>query len=265
MTEYIGIIGVGHLAAYMVKGFYRALNDTKVLLSPRGKVNVTSLQQRFGCKIAQNNQDVVNQCDIIIISVKPQDVPSVLKELVFRPEQLVISVAAGVPFKVISQHVTPATAVCALPISSVAINQSPTIQYPAENRAYQLLLLLGPVTILPDENQFITASTYSAFYGWTFHFLKEIIEWGVREGLPSDVSRNIVQQIFKSTAGMTALDPKRPLGEIVTSLATPGGITEQGIKILEEDNGFIIWKNALDRVHERLMGDLNSSEDNASN
>ena len=252
MTESVGIIGVGHLGAYMVQGFYGVASDITIVLSPRGKKQAARLAQTYGCKVARDNQQVVDQCEIIILSVKPKDVVAVLEDVTFRPDQIVISVAAGVRHEVVSQGAHPATAVCALPISSAAVNQSPTLLYPAEERARQVMDLLGPVIMLPDEAQFITASTFSAFYGWHFKFLEDLIGWSEGKGLSPEISRTLVQQVFRSTADMSAVDPERSLEDIVASLATPGGITRQGQDILDQADAFDVWGHALDAVHERL-------------
>ena len=141
-----------------------------------------------------------------------------------------------------------------MPLSSAAINQSPTLLYPAHDRAIEILELLGPVMVFHDEEKFITATTYSAFYGWNFKFLEELVSWGTDRGLDNETCRSLVQNMFKATSEMSTLEADKPLTEIVETLATEGGITELGLNIFHNKAGFQVWHEALDAVHNRLSG-----------
>ncbi|MDG1437468.1 MAG: NAD(P)-binding domain-containing protein [Emcibacteraceae bacterium] len=252
MTKTIGIIGVGHFAAYLVEGFINASPDQSIILSPRGKKISDGLAKQFNCGIATDNQDVINKSDIIILSVKPNDLMDVLKGVDFPANKLVISVVAGAHYKQVTSLVAPASAVCALPISCAAINKSPTLLYPEHNEAKKALSLLGTVITCASQQEFNTAGTYSAFYGWQFKFMEEISQWGVKNDLPAEMARDIVEQISAGAAGMAAKDVDKTLEEIVSGVATKGGITELGLDIIDSQNSFKSWHDAMDAVRTRL-------------
>ncbi len=252
MTNKIGIIGIGHFAGYLIEGFHHSDSGTDIVLSPRGKEEAQKWALKYGYSIAKDNQEVIDRSDIIILSVKPDILGEVIKSLNFKEGQLVISVAAGAKYNNLSIQAKPVQVVCAMPLSSAAINQSPTLLYPAHDRATEILELLGPVTVFNDEEKFITATTYSAFYGWNFKFLEELVSWGTDRGLDDDTCRNLVQNMFKATSEMSALQADKPLAEIVETLATKDSITELGLKILNKKSGFDVWHEALDAVHVRL-------------
>jgi pyrroline-5-carboxylate reductase len=251
MTDVIGIIGVGHFAGYLIEGFYNANPSLKVLLSPRSKSQSAYFAQKYRHIIAKDNQDVVDRSNIIIISVKPNDVSNVTQNISFKSSHLVISVASGVKYDTLVRLVHPATVVCALPLSSAAINQSPTLVFPAHDKAYSYLELLGPVIIMPDEAQFTVAITYGAFYGWSFKLMQEMMSWGTKHGLAEDTSRILLENIFKGMAGMSGKEPDKEIENIVDSLATKGGVTELGLDVFEQNSGFDVWHEALDAVYKR--------------
>jgi len=255
MIKRIGIIGVGHFAGYLIEGFHNSNCDVDILLSPRGKAEAERWSLKYGYSIAKDNQDVIDQSDIIILSVKPNVMDKILKPLKFREGQLAISVAAGAKYNNLSIQIRPAQVVCTMPLSSAAINQSPTLLYPAHGRAIEILELLGPVMVFNDEEKFITATTYSAFYGWSFKFLEELVSWGTDRGLDDATCRSLIQNMFKATSEMSALEAEKPLSEIVESLATEGGITELGLNIFDKKAGFDVWHEALDGVHKKLSGE----------
>jgi len=252
MTKNIGIIGVGHFAAYLVEGFFRASPDRTIILSPRGKEMSQQLAQKFHCKIATDNQNVIDRSDIIILSIKPIDLMDVAERLHFPEDKLVISVVAGAHLENVSSLVAPASAVCALPVSSAAINKSPTLLYPDQKQANELLSLLGPVIACSSQQEFDTAGAYSAFYGWNFKFMEEMTRWGVDNGLDCEMSRKIVEGTLASAAGMSSNESEKTLDEIVSNVATKGGITELGLNIFNQQNSFNSWHDAMDGVRKRL-------------
>jgi len=254
MTDKLGIIGVGHFAEYLVEGFLNARPEMEIILSPRGKAQAKLLAKKHGCEIAKTNQDVVNKVDIIILSIRPHDVKPVVEALKFEERQLIITVASGVSHQNLKNDVLPAELIRALPVSSAAVNHSPTLLYPENKKICHLLELLGTVIVLKDEEEFAIAAVYSAFYGWNFKFMEEIMKWGQNKGLSAQMTRAILQDMFSGMADMSKKDEKVPMGDIVETLATPGGITELGLSVINQGDGFEIWHDALDVVYNRLSG-----------
>jgi pyrroline-5-carboxylate reductase len=54
---------------------------------------------------------------------------------------------------------------------------------------------------------------------------------------------------------MALAESDKPLDLVLASLATPGGITAQGLAILREDQAFAPWERAYESVRRRLAGD----------
>ena len=252
MINKIGIIGVGHFAGYLVEGFCAANPEAEITLSPRGREKSLDLAKTFNCQIATDNQDVIDCSDIIILSIKPNQLCDALKDLRFNEGKLVISVVAGAHLKTINSLVNPANAVCALPVSSAAINKSPTLLYPDQKTAREVLSLLGQVIACSSQQEFDIAGTYSAFYGWNFTLIEEMSRWGEKNGLPCETARSIVEQMTAGAAGMATKDSQKTLEDIVSNIATKGGITELGLNTIENQDGFKAWHDAMDAVRDRL-------------
>ena len=252
MRESVGIIGVGHLASYIVEGLKRASPEIKILLSPRNENKSKELLERFQVEIAENNQDVVNRANLIMITTRPEDAITVSESLDFRSDQTVISVAVGLSLDRLSEPISPASVVRAMPISCAAINQSPTLLYPDNPQARTLLNLLGPVHVLQNEAQFTSASTIGAFYGWIFALLDEVISWTIQNGVPHQMARSLILETVRGAVNMVLKDPETDQKAILDTLATPGGITKQGLEILSQGHGFATWKESLNVVHNRL-------------
>ncbi len=252
MIESVGIIGVGHLASYIVEGLKKAAPDIEIILSQRNVQKSKSLASRFGAKVAQNNQEVVNKTNLIMITTRPEDTIAVSENLSFQTGQVVISVAVGLPLKKLLSTTAPATVVRAIPISCAAINQSPTLLFPDNHQARALLSHLGQVHLLPNESCFTSASAIGAFYGWIYALLDEIISWTTQTGVPHQAARNIVLETVLGAVNMALNEPKKELNVILDTLATPGGITKQGLNVLHQHQALLVWTEALNSISKRL-------------
>ena len=254
MTIKLGFVGVGHFAGFLMEGFKNKCPDMEIILSPRNKDMALKLADRFGCEIAETNQQVADEADIVIISVRPNIFEDVVSDLNFSENQCVISVASGISIDLITEIVAPAKAIRALPISSAAINQSPTLMIPDDHEIRPFLENLGKVYVMENEDQFTSAAAYSALYGWGFRLLDEAADWGAKNGLQKNEALEILCDVMTGVSAMTEKDSHIPMEKIVESLATKGGITELGLNVMDQKNGFEAWHDALDAVHKRLSG-----------
>ncbi len=140
----------------------------------------------------------------------------------------------------------------ALPISCAALDESPTLLYPDLPQAHALFALLGHVHVLSDETCFTAASVLSAFYGWVYALLDETVAWTVQAGVPRQTARSLVLETVRGAVNMALAQPEEDLAAMLDSLATPGGITAYGLKVLRQKDALAAWTEALDAVLERL-------------
>jgi pyrroline-5-carboxylate reductase len=248
----IGLIGAGHLAGYLLEGLHRSGRTTEVLVADCRFERAQALAQRWGAQAVRDNQALVDAADLVVLAVRPVDVAAACGPLAFRAEQVVASVVAGLPLAALAPAVAPAQAVRVMPISSAALNRSPTLVFPGQPAVAALFALLGQVHELPDEASFTAASVISAFYGWVYALAGETVAWAQRQGVPAAVARPLVLETIRSTADMALARPDEAIGDLLAQLATPGGITEHGLEALCRHGGIEAWETALDAVLERM-------------
>jgi pyrroline-5-carboxylate reductase len=254
VTERIGIIGVGHLAGYLVEGFRRASADVELVLSPRNTTQSADLAARFGATVADSNQSVADVADVVLVSTRPADVAPACEPVEFRSDHDVIATAAGLSLDTLADLVYPAEAAVAMPLTSAAINRSPTLLCPDRPRARHVLEMLGTVHALDREEHMAPASAITAFYGWVYALLDDTVDWTAGRGVPTETARTLVLETARAAAEMGLAHPDQSLAGLLDSLATPGGITRQGLKTIEDRHGLDAWRQALDDVLERLNG-----------
>ena len=69
----LGFIGTGKISSSVITGICSSkISFTKILISPRNKHNAQKLKKKFKkVNIAKNNQDIVNNCNWVFLSVTP--------------------------------------------------------------------------------------------------------------------------------------------------------------------------------------------------
>ncbi len=255
MTGAIGFIGVGHLAGYLVEGLRRGGFEGRILLSPRNAERAAALAARFDATVARINQEVADHAETLFLTVRPTQATPVLHELNLTAEHELISCCAGVKRAALAVVAAPAQVVRAMPISCAALCESPTPLFPDGTRARAVLERLGTVIAVPDEAAFETASVSAALYGWFVALFGWMADANKSAGLSDAVARERVLRTARGAASVGLADPQRELSDILQSLATPGGITAQGMDVLTEAKVRDAWTHAFAAVHQRLTAD----------
>jgi pyrroline-5-carboxylate reductase len=244
----LGFIGTGHLASFFVEGLARAGAGYDITVSPRNAEKATALRLRFGVAIAEN-QEIADRCELIVVSVLPQQAEEVLGTIRFRQGQTVLSTMSGIGLATMRRLVAPAdAAISMMPGLANAHDVGPSVLHPDNPVARALLEKLGPVHAYEDEQRFMAASVMGAFSGLTNLMMCDAIRWFESRGLDPADARRLVAGILKGNAE-TLLETPLSLDDIATGVVTPGGITEQGRKVLDKGGKLA---EALDSVFARV-------------
>jgi pyrroline-5-carboxylate reductase len=255
MKNKIGLIGVGHIGQYLVTGLLKADMGLQIYLASPSREKVKSFIEKTKCFFSTNNQDVVDKAQIIILATRLEHIESALAGVSFRPDQIVVSIAAGVTLETLAPLVSPARPVRALPISCVSINKSPVLMFPEDQNVREVFSLVGQVHLIPNEDAFTSGTALvGAFYAWLFLLMQETTSWTADQGIDADLSRKLVIETIEGACAMAKEQNTMSLTDIWQTLATPGGISEQGANVIKEQGGFASWYEALDVINRRMKG-----------
>lgn len=248
MSETVGIIGVGHLARYLVAGFARAEAPPAIVLSPRNAETSRMLAERFGAAVAASNAEVVERADVVLLSTRPPDLLDAAAGLPWRDGQTAVSLAAGVALSGLARAVAPATAVRALPVTAAEIGESPTCLHPDNTAARALFERVGSVHAFDDEATYDAASIQGVVYSAFHAVVQSVAGWLDRAGVPADEARSLAARAIRATGGMVAAHPELPLEQMVAEFATPGSLTRTAVEAMRENGALAGIDDAFDRA-----------------
>src|SRR5215472_16874273 len=190
----LGIIGVGGLAGFVVEGLRRAGDEREILLSPRGAAQAASLAKRFGCRVAADNQAVLDGAGLVILSTPPAAVLPCVGALRWREGQAMICVAIDVTRATLAKAAPGALVLRAMPSNAAALGICPTPLFPAHEEAKAMLSRLGPVF----ERAYDAATALAGYHLWCYGLMEAVAQAAVAEGLPRAASAGIVAGLTRA-------------------------------------------------------------------
>ena len=248
-----GVLGVGAIGAAIVTGLCENVEDApQVLLSPRNAEIATGLAERFASvDVAANNQAVVDGAGVVILCVRPQVAQTVLAELRFPADRVVISAIAGVSIEALQRLVAPATDIArVIPLPSVARREGITPVHPPGAAATALFDRLGETVEVADVKAFEAFAASTATIAAHFAYLNAIATWLERQEIPATAATRYVASIFAGLAEPTRSGER--FEQLAREHATPGGINEQFRDELEQAGLFENVSLGLQRILDRL-------------
>ncbi|BCH28877.1 pyrroline-5-carboxylate reductase [Mesorhizobium sp. L-8-10] len=253
----LGFIGTGALTSAIVAGLKSvADNSVTILLSPRNEEIAAGLASRYpDVRVATDNQAVLDDCDTVMLAVRPQIAHAVLRELRFRRGHHVVSLIATLSREDVAALIAPAEHVTkALPMPMVAHRQGPTIVFPPDPAAAKLFGRLGKLIEVEDAGEFDALAVATATFASYFKFLDTIHGWLEGHGVADSKARDYVASLFKALAHAPETTPHAGFMDLAGEYATRGGINEQVLRELTARNLFDAFAESLDGVHRRISG-----------
>ncbi|MFM7334078.1 MAG: pyrroline-5-carboxylate reductase [Tabrizicola sp.] len=246
----LGFIGTGNITAAMVEGL-----GGGVVLSPRGAAMAAELAARFpGVTVAESNQAVVDQCDMVVLAIRPQVAEKVVRALRFRAGQKVLSLVAATPVEVIRGWIgVDVPVIRAIPLPFVADRRCVTPVFPPDPEVAALFDRLGQAVECQTQSEFDLLAVGSALMGSYFGLLEVAQDWLVEGGLPEGAAKDYMAGLF-ANLGRVAEGSGKSFGALREEYSTRGGLNEQVFRVFGEAGGVEALRVALDQVLERVRG-----------
>jgi pyrroline-5-carboxylate reductase len=200
------------------------------------------LAEQFGVAATADNFAVARGARVIVLAVKPQQLPEILAELRGRlaPEQLVVSIAAGVPVRALVDGLGHPAVVRVMPNTPARVGAgmavwTATAAVDAAGRAAVAAILrsLGREVYVDNEDYLDMATAINGSGpGFVFLFLEALVDAAVHLGLGRPLAEELVYQTVLGSALMAQTTAEHParLKNLVTS---PAGTTAAGLAALE--------------------------------
>lgn len=177
--------------------------------------------------------------DVLLVAVKPQDVPDLLAEIrsEVAPGAVVVSLAAGVRTGVMEEALAPGVAVVrAMPNTPALVGEGMFgVSAGASAGADQvddvvaLLATAGDVAVVDEAQQDAVTAVSGSGPAYVFYLAEAMVEAGTAEGLEEEVARRLAAQTLTGAAALLASGEGGP-AELRRRVTSPNGTTAAAIE-----------------------------------
>ena len=245
LAQRIAIIGLGKLGGILARAFIEKglIGKDQTVATVAHQSRADSLAGEFRFPVSTDNSAVVQNAEIVLLCVKPENVGSVCQEIdsALSPSHLLISVAASVPTQYIEDHLTRHVPVVrAMPNTPCQVGDGMTAICSGRfadsnhlNLTQKLFDTVGRTVILDEKHMDAVTGLSASGPAFIYVILESLAEAGVKVGLPRGTATLLAAQTALGAARV-ALETGSHPALLKDSVTTPAGCTIDGLLELEE-------------------------------
>ena len=278
-SKKIGFIGGGNMAEALIKGLLSAgfIEAKNLMVAEICPVRHEWLRQEYHVKVTDDSCELTKKCDIIVLAVKPQSMKDVLESIAdcVDDKKLVISIAAGVSIKTISDSLNPdgkkkmgvvrtmpnTPALVLEGVTALAVNGN--VSATDLKIAHRIFEAVGQTVDVSETALDAVTGLSGSGPAYIFMIIEALSDAGVKMGLSRDVANTLTLQTVIGSAKLALESGKHP-GELKDQVTSPGGTTISGLQALEEGALRTTLMNAVEAATKRSKVLGQNSENNSS-
>jgi len=265
----LSFIGSGVMAEAMISGILSeglTAPDHMIASDPRQERG-EELASRYGVKARTANREAAKAAQIVVLSVKPQVVPTVLEELQgqVKPEGLVLSIVAGARIGVMAAGLDHQAIVRAMPNTPAQIGEgmsvwtaTAAVSEEQRRQVQSILQALGEEIYLEDEEYLDMATALSGTGpAYVFLFMEAMIDAGVHLGFSRRIAQQLVLQTVRGSVDFARQSVAHP-AELRNMVTSPGGTSAEALYQLEKGGFRTVLSRAIWAAYQKsqYLGEL---------
>lgn len=242
----IGFIGAGNMAEALINGLIssKLFKSNQILITDVAMKRLNHIKSTYKVNTASDNKRLAKEADVIVLSVKPNHIAKVVREIrtTINTKKILISIAAGIPTRQISNllkkkskivRVMPNTPALVLSGASVLYcNENVTDN--EKNLVKEIFESVGLAQVIENEALLDPVTGLSGSGpAYVSIFIEALSDGGVKMGLPRDLAHKLAAQTVYGTAKMIIEGDAHP-AQFKDKVSSPGGTTIEGIHHLEK-------------------------------
>lgn len=200
------------------------------------------LKSQFDIRVGSDNRQAVTWADVVILAVKPQTLPDVMKEIgADLSRKIVISIAAGVTIRSIGEQASGAKRIVrAMPNTPALVREGMTAlafgeAISEDDKSVARTVFEAVGRVVPVEERLMDAVTGLSGSGpaYVFQAIEALADGGVKMGLPRQTAELLAAQTVLGAAKLVLESGEHP-AKLKDRVASPGGTTIAGLHQLEQ-------------------------------
>lgn len=260
----IAFVGSGLMAEAMIKGILREklISPARIIGSDPLAERRRVLAERYGVEVTADNKLAVEDAGIVVLSIKPQVLPAVLKELrgLIPSQAFVLSIIPGARLGSIARGLGHDKVVRVMPNTPAQIGEgmsvwtaTPQVSQLERGQAQVILAALGEEVYVEEEKYLDMATALNGSGpAYVFLFMEALVDAGVHLGFSRQVAKRIVLQTVRGAVDFARQSPLH-LAQLRNMVTTPAGTTAEALQQLEEGAFRALVSSAVWAAYQRSL------------
>ena len=259
---HVAVLGAGKMGGILLTAFLKQnlLHPEQIHATVAHPERAVALSTQWGVEVSTGNLDAARKADVILLGVKPSQVPALLAEI--RPalskDKLLVSFAASVTTAAMEQaaghalgviRAMPNTpAMLAAGITALCRGRHATDEQLAI--AQRIFATVGRTVVVDEKHMDAVTGLSGSGPAFIYIIIEALAEAGVNVGLPRDIATQLAAQTTFGSARMVLETGYHP-ALLKDAVTTPAGCTVDGILELEEGGLRVTLIKAVKRATQR--------------
>jgi len=264
--------GAGSMAEAIVRGLVgTGLTDPRNIsvMNRQNADRLLELERSYGVFPASTDElknKALTGADAIVLGMKPKDAAAAIKALapLLRPDQLIVSVIAGLSISTIHQllgrsqpvvRTMPNTS-STIGLGATGISYSDSVSASQRELAQAMFGAVGITAVVEEPLIEAVNGVSGSGPAYVYYLMEAMIEAGVQLGLTPEAAKDMTVQTVRGAAEMVFTTGENP-AELRRKVTSPNGTTEAAIATLDRYAFREGMNKAIIRCAERAreMGD----------
>ena len=258
----VAILGAGKMGGILLQAFLKEnlFAADRIHATVGHAERALALSTQWGVDVSTNNLEAVRQSDLILVGVKPFQVPELIAEIkpALTPAKTLVSFAASVKTRSIEEAAGMDLAVVrampntpsALGAGAAALCRGRFVSDQQMELAQRLFETVGRTVLVDEKHMDAVTGLSGSGPAYLYIIIEALAEAGVKVGLPRDIATQLAAQTGYGAAKMVLETGYHP-ALLKDAVTTPAGCTIDGILELEEGGLRVTLIKAVMRATER--------------
>jgi pyrroline-5-carboxylate reductase len=241
----IAIIGAGHIGVAIAGGLAESGRyQAGDIVLTRRRLHLLDDMKEKGFTIAADNREAVKQCGVVIIAVEPQQLDTVLADIVSElspGRHILVSVVTGVNSSYIIRQTQGKIAVVrAMPNTAIAVRESMTClasesgNPDAIETVRSIFDSVGKTVVVSEDEMMAATALGACGIAFFLRAIRAASQGGIEVGFHAEDALAVAAQTARGAATLLLRAKNHPEHEI-DRVTTPKGCTISGLNQMEHD------------------------------
>lgn len=258
----VAVLGAGKMGGILLQAFLKQqmLDPEQLTATVAHEERASALSAQWGVEVTTDNVAAVRAADVILLGVKPFQVPALMEEIkpALTTKKLLVSFAASVKTGAIEEAAGMEVPVIrAMPNTPsmlgagiAALCRGRYVTDAQMGIASRMFEAVGRTVIVDEKHMDAVTGLSASGPAFIYIILESLAEAGVKVGLPRDIATLLAAQTAFGSAKMVLETGYHP-ALLKDAVTTPAGCTIDGILELEEGGLRVTLIKAVMRAAQR--------------